>query len=666
MKVLYLPDDQGEKLGVDDFLARGHTAVELEPFLRAGLPDPGLFTIRVDGRHLDAITDDCWGVMEQANGDEPVLFDFAGQIARIDSTDGLVRIAVLTQDDLAYFLERQCRFVRREGTDLRPARLPRDVNADLRTAWDKPLPSIRGISRSPIVTADGAIVTAPGYQLDTGLFYAPVGEPVPDVPDSPPDADASAARALLQDEWLVDFPFADEASFAHAVALALTPVVREMIDGPTPLFTIDATSPGTGKSLLAQTAALIVVGSDPAMMTQPRAGEEFRKRITALLLQGALFVLMDNLKDRIDSAELAAVLTASIWEDRILGVSEMARVPNRALWVAIGNHVDLDVELARRAALIRIDPGVERPWERSGFKHYPLARWVRAERHRLVWALLVLVRRWVIAGRPRWRGPPMGSFESWAETIGGILQVAGIPGFLTNRESLFDRADRATGEWRRFVAAWRQKYGETVVGVQDLLPLIVDGHLPHLFATAAATVRSTSTRLGKALQAQRDRVVGSHVIRYVGTDTKTKAKHYRLEPAPAEPFRTGSADVPSWGASTIVGDSERSERSERSEPPRRTGMTARRTETGTPAQSQDDDERLVSSERFERSESATPTGSTGAAVGAEPLSEVPRAEPRCSGGCGTPVPTPGRRCTDCATQSVREWKARPRAKGRSR
>ena len=43
MKVLYLPDDQGEKLGVDDFLARGHTAVELEPFLRAGLPDPGLF-----------------------------------------------------------------------------------------------------------------------------------------------------------------------------------------------------------------------------------------------------------------------------------------------------------------------------------------------------------------------------------------------------------------------------------------------------------------------------------------------------------------------------------------------------------------------------------------------------------------------------------------------
>ena len=35
----------------------------------------------------------------------------------------------------------------------------------------------------------------------------------------------------------------------------------------------------------------------------------------------------------------------------------------------------------------------------------------------------------------------MGSYGPWAETMGGVLDVAGIPGFLTNTGAFYDSAD---------------------------------------------------------------------------------------------------------------------------------------------------------------------------------------------------------------------------------
>ena len=35
----------------------------------------------------------------------------------------------------------------------------------------------------------------------------------------------------------------------------------------------------------------------------------------------------------------------------------------------------------------------------------------------------------------------IGSFEGWAEVMGGILQVAGVPGFLGNLQEMYEQAD---------------------------------------------------------------------------------------------------------------------------------------------------------------------------------------------------------------------------------
>ena len=162
------------------------------------------------------------------------------------------------------------------------------------------------------------------------------------------------------------------------MAAALTPIVRELIDGPTPLFAMDAPTPGTGKGLLAETIGTLVIGTAPAVMSELRNDEELRKRITSVLLAGSPVILFDNVSRRLASGVLAAALTAPIWSDRRLGRNETVTVPNRAVWMATGNNLDLSSEIARRTVWIRIDPRMDRPWERTGFRHPRLPTRVRA------------------------------------------------------------------------------------------------------------------------------------------------------------------------------------------------------------------------------------------------------------------------------------------------
>jgi hypothetical protein len=151
-----------------------------------------------------------------------------------------------------------------------------------------------------------------------------------------------------------------------------------MVDGPTPLHLIEKPTPGTGATLMVDAIATIHTGCGASVMTEGRDDEEWRKRITAKLRQVPSLVLIDNLRAELDSAALAAALTAPFWEDRILGASEMARLPIRCAWVATGNNPTSSHEIARRLVRIRLDARTDQPWRRGGFRHPDLMVWVRA------------------------------------------------------------------------------------------------------------------------------------------------------------------------------------------------------------------------------------------------------------------------------------------------
>jgi hypothetical protein len=107
---------------------------------------------------------------------------------------------------------------------------------------------------------------------------------------------------------------------------------------------------------------------------------------------------------------------------------------------------------------------------------------------------LSIVEAWIVAGKPL-GNRTLGGFEGWSQVIGGILEVAGIPGFLGNLDRLRERADQETGKIRAFVDCWAARFG---------------------LAEVKANERSRSTRLGKLLQVRVDQVFGRYVIRRGG------------------------------------------------------------------------------------------------------------------------------------------------------
>lgn len=546
VEIVHLPDTaDGRKQGIDDFLAAGGTIEQLQQFTRTKVelpPDEERLRpeIIVSERHLREISQDCWDVIIATNERKVFAFQRDGVLVRIDGASGQPRIRPFSESDVNFFLVRNADFmkwVRQDGDMIRkPARPGKDVLSDILTAWAKPVPRLKGVVQTPVVSGEGAITIEPGYQPETELYYDASGRPVPAVPPVPSETDVRRALGLI-DEWLHDFPFVDASSRAHMVAIPLTYIARELIHGPTPLFVIAAPTQGTGKGLLAQTAGIMMLGSVPSVTTEARDGEEWRKRITAQLIEGAGLVLIDNVKRRLDSGELAAVLTSEKWTDRILGKSETIHVPNRAVWIATGNNIQLDGEIARRSVSIRIDSRRDRPWEGREFLHPNLLEWVAENRPDLVWSFLVLVRHWFATGASPFSGSLLGTFESWSRVVGGILDAVGIEGFLDNREQLYEQADAETEEWRQFIAAWAEAHGTAAVKAADLVELIHEHDLMESFVGASRgepTAKSLKIRLGKALRQRAERRYGRWFIRAAGQDGHQKGKLYRLEDAEGE------------------------------------------------------------------------------------------------------------------------------------
>lgn len=501
-------------------------------------------TIIVTNRHLHDVASEAWAALLSAN-DPPRFFSHGSLIAEIRFESARPEIAHLDLATVRGRLDRCAVWLKTTQQGLQPTHPPQVVIEDL-MALEKPLPVIRGLIGAPVFAADGSLVTKPGYQAETGLFYHPVGEAVPAVPAAPDATDLLRARQIIGQDWLPDFPFIDDASRAHVIALPLTVLARELIDGPAPLFAFDAPSAGTGKTLLTGSCGLIVSGAQPPVMTETRDNEELRKRLTSLLITGPALVLVDNVKHKLDSGTFAALLTSTEWQDRVLGKSEAIQLPNRAVWSVTGNNLSLSEEILRRTVWIRIDAKVDRPWERRSFRHPDLLVWVRRHRHELLWALLVLAQNWVARGCPVWTGAPLASYESWSRVVGGILQCAEIAGFLANRDELYGRLDSETSEWRGFLASWYKQHEQKAVKAGDLLQLAM-ASLPTLFDTAKDTSseRAFRTRLGKALAERRDRRFGDLFLRRAGEDSHSGGTLWRLEPAGEIETFAEDAEAPS-------------------------------------------------------------------------------------------------------------------------
>jgi hypothetical protein len=484
-RYVYLPPGpDGEKQGVDDFFASEGTVEELISLSTEKIR--GLPQIFASGSQLRDHTREVIQTLEKAN-DPPQMFRWATRLARVIIDEkGRAVTDPFALESLRGRMSQVANYYTVRGDKKIDVYPPKDLAASVLALGpeDWPFPVLEGIVECPTLRPDGTILDHPGYDLATGLQYIPHADlEMPIIPEKPSSKQIKWSIGTLE-EALRDFPFVSQADKANTLGFWLTPVVRSAIDAPVPLALITAPQAGTGKSTIADLGSIIATGRPAEMGTAPKEADEFRKQITTSLVRSPSLIVFDNLMGRLSSDQLSRALTARVWKDRILRTNEEAILPVRTAWAATGNNIILGGDLPRRSFPIKLDADQAKPWRRSGWSHEDIYGWAMEERGNLLLALLVLARSWWSAGCPgSGTRKALMSYQEWQRVVGGILDHAGIEGFLDNLDEMYNTMDIETEQWGPFLAAWRQELGKKAVRLgqvvnrldADLIPDDVEG-----------------------------------------------------------------------------------------------------------------------------------------------------------------------------------------------
>jgi CHC2 zinc finger len=534
--IIKLPDVP-EKGDVSDWLDAGGDSAKLKALVAQAEPwspsvavaDHDLPAIETYDRPLRDIYDEAWVAVLAVNN-PPKVFSSAGHLARLRNMGHGPEIEFMNKEGATGLLARSADWIRTKGDRILNVKPVKEAADELITTPHSDLPKLDAVIHTPVFDNMWRLISEPGFHPEARLwFHLEADAARYNIPAEPTEEDVQAGLSLILDDLLVDFPFIADSDRAHAVAALLLPFARRMFTGPTPIHLLEAPVAGTGKSLLAELISIIALGVIPGVTTLDNSEEETRKKLTAILSRGASVISIDNKKGRLASSQVAAAVTTEYWEDRLLGKTQIVRYPNQALWLVSGNNPSLSMEIARRCVRIRMDAGMEHPWEDRGqeFKHADIRGWAKTNRHDLVQAVLTLITHWIVSGAPT-SSKSLGSFENWASVIGGMIEHFGLPDFLQDPENFYEAADPESGEWSAFILAWWEVHSDVAVTARDLHQLAVEKDMVG-FAYAAQSEQLQRTRFGRSLSGLRDRRFGNHQV-IVGKDSHKKVRTFRLVP----------------------------------------------------------------------------------------------------------------------------------------
>ncbi|WP_201445660.1 hypothetical protein [Belnapia sp. F-4-1] len=520
-------------------------------------------TVCVDEGNINQASKIVWRYLIESNACSQWLFRFDNGFQWVvHDTWNLVSARPVTWANMRLMLSEMFIFERQDNRrHLKTVDPPMVLVEALFARPNPPLPTLTGISPVPVVGPTGGLACDFGYNQDTKTFFIPKeGFDLPPINEAPSAPEIAAAVDRFRD-LLSDMPFLDDSDFAHAMATLLVAILRPAINGPVPLLIIGKPAPANGATLLANIIAEIVTGAPAPVMVEGGNESELRKRITATLLRLPVFQLIDNLHGPLRSPALAALLTSTVWADRMLGQSHIVGLMNKTIWMVTGNNPEVSDEIARRAIWIRLDAQCARPWEGRSFRYPQIINTVRQNRPCLVVALLTVIQAWIVRDRPLSKRCLAG-FEEWSAIVGGVLDVAGITGFLQQHHAPISDPNEAA--WRQLVAMWLSEYGYAEVGVHELYDIARQMDIPPNIGDG--NERSQRTRLGLGLQKLRDRTFefDRHSVAVRAEDSHQNAARWRLADIriqPNSPYNGGNSTH-----DDRVNPGERAVNSEPSEP----------------------------------------------------------------------------------------------------
>lgn len=459
--------------------------------------------INVGEHDVQELSNQCWQALSRRN-DPARLFRYFDALVRVvHSEDGSTVIQPLTVDTVVFEVSQVAELFSVGGRGERQLRfLPKEVAKNMLADPDPPLPILRNITHAPSFTEDARLILEPGFDSKSGTLYQPTPGACLENITEDLLGDKEWALDYLQNEWLGDFPFKSQSDRAHALAVPVTQFARNLIDGSVPLYAMSKPRAGEGGSLLATTLVYPGLGYSVARTSPPKDEGEWRRTCLSILRGRPPIILIDNVADPLASATLSSIITSERIVDRQVRSSDVIAVRASSIWIATGINLCLSDELKRRAVWIQLDSGDDHPEKRTGFRIPDLERWTKRNRFELVVAILTLIRSWIDAGRPR-SPVVLGGFESFAGVVGGILEHAGVEGFL---QGMPDRSleEENKADFSRFVNLWWETHGAAPMPARDLLPLAAQSKLLDPACGAG--------ELGRRISARQGQVVGRFAI----------------------------------------------------------------------------------------------------------------------------------------------------------
>ncbi len=487
------------------------------------------------------------------NGDDTVLVNAPTENCGVSTYD--VESITLKLETLVDFYKPR---VNNDGERVRvikdcPPRLAK-ILIGAKSYWGG-IPRLDGVVNHPLCRPDGSLVIGEGYDkvTKTLLVKTDLSEDWHIAPDPNIVTAGKALYQLLYPFRL--FPFETTVDRSVFLAAMMTAVVRPVVT-TTPGFLLEATTPGTGKTLLAQCIGALQTGQTPPASAPPETEEELQKVLLSSLLTNSKTILFDNIEKPMKSAALCGFLTSHSFGGRVLGASRTVNLPNRTMLMLTGNNVSVLGDLNRRILRCKIVADVERPDKRE-FDFCPL-EYTKAHRLEMIKAVLTLIRAAIThkAKRPN----NAGSYNQWnqlvrstvcwlAETrsFGQMVDIDGsswskIPE-LTDPLKAFDAGFDADPELQNLgllLSVLLNVFANKNFSVADIVSASQAYHLSGmkllhqelaLVVNEIASDRSSinNRKLGQYLQRYIGRIVGGLVLINSGKNRSSKCNMFRIE-----------------------------------------------------------------------------------------------------------------------------------------
>jgi hypothetical protein len=198
-------------------------------------------------------------------------------------------------------------------------------------------------------------------------------------------------------------------------------------------------------------------------------------------------------------------------------------VRTETLIFALGNNIRTEGDLFRRVVKIVVEPS----GQKDNFKHNLPTDAIRIHPE-IVRALLVLILWWVQLGKPRVQGHLKASFEGWHGIVGGVLEAAGVLGFLAGDSEAEAEFDDEGREFRDFLDVWFERFGSRPVRPVQLLRLALDEGLL-LVTLPHTTARGQETALGRLLRRHAGMRFGRYLLHRIDSSHRSMCRLTAVE-----------------------------------------------------------------------------------------------------------------------------------------